>query len=108
MRRALAVTRLIAVCLVPIAMALVPLGMLDHARPICIYTLVTGSHCWGCGMTRALCAGVRGDFITAFHYNPRVVVVLPVLFAVWLRMVRREIDAAGEKTGEAPFAGASR
>lgn len=107
MRRALAVTRLVAICLVPIAMALVPMRALNAAPPVCLYTIATGTHCWGCGMTRALCSAVRGEFLAAFDYNARVIVVLPVLFFVWLRTVSRELAELTREKEEAPLTGAS-
>lgn len=108
MQRLLVVTRLLVICLVPIAMALVPMRLLDNARPICLYTISTGSECWGCGMTRALCAAVRGEFFEAFAYNPRVTLVLPVLFLVWMQLVRRHVRLIVARTREAPLTGASR
>lgn len=108
MRRAFALTRLIAICVVPIAMALVPIRVLEEARPLCLYTIATGMHCWGCGMTRALCCAVRGDFLAAFQYNARVVVVLPILFFVWMRSVSRDVAVVAPGKEEAPLTGASR
>ena len=63
--------------------------MLLRLTPPCLVTLTTGRACWGCGITRAVVAAVHFDFTGAWRANPRVVVVLPLLAAVYLRLALR-------------------
>ncbi len=42
----------------------------------CLFTLLTGHHCWGCGLSRALWSLVQGDFLGAYHYNSAIYLVL--------------------------------
>ncbi len=47
----------------------------------CVFRLVTGIPCPGCGMTRAWLAALRGDFAAAVAYHPLFWAV-PVAFAL--------------------------
>lgn len=42
----------------------------------CLFTLLTGHHCWGCGLSRALWSLVQGDFSAAYRYNPAIYLLL--------------------------------
>jgi len=73
--------------------------------PSCLFTTLTGHHCWGCGMTRAVVAALKGDFARAWQYNGMVVVVLPLLFAEYFRLLRRVIHAVSRvRTRAVPLA----
>ncbi|MGQ9880854.1 MAG: DUF2752 domain-containing protein [Armatimonadota bacterium] len=45
----------------------------EHAPTVCTFRLVTGKPCPTCGMTRATCALVHGEWAEAWHYHPLVV-----------------------------------
>ena len=47
--------------------------------PPCLSKTLLGIECWGCGMTRAVLACLQGDFDAAWAYNPRYVVVVPLI-----------------------------
>ena len=49
--------------------------------PGCMFHRLTGWHCPGCGMTRALCALWHGRVAAAFGYNPLLMSVAPVVAA---------------------------
>jgi len=53
--------------------------------PACPFRLVTGFACPGCGSTRGMYALLHGDLITAFKFNPFMVLALPFLIYVLLR-----------------------
>lgn len=55
--------------------------------PPCLITMLTGHHCWGCGMTRATLALMHGNIHSAWAYNPRVVIVFPLLCMVYLKLL---------------------
>lgn len=58
----------------------------------CVFSLVTGILCPGCGISRMFMALFRLDFHAAFHYNALVFCALPfaLLFGTrhWLRWVK--------------------
>ncbi|MCF7675935.1 MAG: DUF2752 domain-containing protein [Akkermansiaceae bacterium] len=60
--------------------------------PGCSFHRLTGLHCPGCGMTRAMAAILRGDLAAAFRCNPVGLVLLPLalvgLLPEWLGWVR--------------------
>jgi Protein of unknown function (DUF2752) len=70
---------------VPLLAALVPMSWLERAPEVCLIKRVTGRPCWGCGMTRAIASLLRGRFRKAVRYNPRVVIVGPLLGYLWLK-----------------------
>ena len=58
---------------------------------ICIFKMLTGHECWGCGMTRAFNELFNLNFNEAYKYNPRIVIVAPLLFFAWLQTLYREL-----------------
>jgi hypothetical protein len=53
--------------------------------PICMFRLVTGLTCPGCGSTRAMHQILHGDFATAFMLNPLLLLAIPFLLFALLR-----------------------
>ncbi|HWN08369.1 MAG TPA: DUF2752 domain-containing protein [Pyrinomonadaceae bacterium] len=53
--------------------------------PACPFRLLTGFACPGCGSTRGMHALIHGDVLTAFKFNPFLVLALPFLIYVLLR-----------------------
>jgi hypothetical protein len=47
--------------------------------PPCVFHLVTGLHCPGCGATRCAHALLHGDLPQALAYNPLLVLLLPLI-----------------------------
>ena len=54
----------------------------DSYFPRCLFHMLTGLHCPGCGSTRCLHALVHGDLPQAVAYNPALLLALPFL-TVW-------------------------
>ena len=82
------------------AAALLAPGALQRVAPPCLFTLLIDQHCWGCGMTRASLAFLRGDFPAAWHFNRSSLLVLPMLMLLYARhllMIWRGLQA-----GKAP------
>lgn len=50
----------------------------------CIFRLLTGLQCGGCGVSRMCLSLLRLDFAAAWQYNPAVLSLLPLLIAVGL------------------------
>lgn len=50
--------------------------------PRCPSLLLTGYQCPGCGTLRALHALLHGRLLQAWHYNPALIVGLPIVFFI--------------------------
>ena len=66
----------------------------DHS--ICLFKLFTGHNCWGCGMTRAFYELFNLNFLEAYRFNPRIVIVAPLLFYIWLQTLYRELKSVNK------------
>lgn len=53
----------------------------------CMFHLITGLKCPGCGVTRMAVALLQLDFGGAFEANPAVLVLSPVFLAVFIKYV---------------------
>lgn len=53
----------------------------------CVFNLITGLKCPGCGITRMFTALMRLDFKSAFNYNPAVLISFPVLAVILIRLL---------------------
>lgn len=61
--------------------------------PACPIHERLGVVCPGCGGTRAILALLHGDVSKAFHFNPLLVMILPVAFGFAAESYRRAISA---------------
>ncbi|PQJ11981.1 hypothetical protein CJD36_009325 [Flavipsychrobacter stenotrophus] len=69
----------IVLALFPLVLLLLPADTFDNGKDFCLFTILSGYHCWGCGLTRACMHMIHLDFVTAEAYNIRVFIVLPML-----------------------------
>ena len=53
--------------------------------PVCLFHKFTGLNCPGCGSLRAMHHLTHGEFATAFHCNPLLIVALTVLVLTLIR-----------------------
>src|ERR1700730_3597558 len=60
-----------------VALALMRTESLDKMPVVCVYRILFGVRCPGCGMTHAFCAVLHGHFASAFVYNPLVIIAFP-------------------------------
>jgi len=58
-----------------------------NIKTLCIWKLLTGHNCWGCGMTHATICILKGNFIEAIEYNKFVIIVFPLLLFCWLKYI---------------------
>ena len=68
---------------------LVPVSWIDNGTSCCIIRNITGHECVGCGITRAFFHLIHGDLTTAFKYNWRIFIVVPVLVLLTIRSATR-------------------
>lgn len=76
---------LIVLVLLPIILIILPKSQFDHGPTMCLYTLITGTNCLGCGMTRACMRLIHLDFYGAWEYNKMSFIVFPALIYYYLR-----------------------
>lgn len=62
--------------------------------PPCLFRLLTGLQCPGCGGTRAVHHLLHGRFAEAFRYNAMLLVFGPILFAGIVVEVRNAMHGA--------------
>ncbi|MBD3920540.1 DUF2752 domain-containing protein [Paenibacillus sp. PR3] len=64
---------------------LIWLPLTDIGIP-CVFHLVTGLYCPGCGITRAALSLLHGQVAQALRYNPLVFTLAPMYAVYWLCM----------------------
>lgn len=78
-----------------LALLALPVDFFDHGRSLCLSQVLLARECPGCGMTRACHHALHLDFAGAWQYNPRWVVVLPLLAFLWSRELWTQARRAG-------------
>jgi len=68
----------------PIVLLILPATYFDTGHSICVFTMLTGEACYGCGMTRACMHMIHFDFSAAANYNMLSFIVLPLLCFLYL------------------------
>jgi hypothetical protein len=76
--------KIAGILLIPALLYFIPLQWLERQHSICIFKLLTGKECYGCGMTRAVLSALHFNFNNAFNYNKLIVIVLPLLIFIWV------------------------
>jgi len=71
--------------LLPLILYAIPLEWLKNQHSVCLFKLITGKECLGCGMTRAVFSALHFQFSGALAYNKLVIIVLPVLVFIWMK-----------------------
>ena len=64
-----------------IALAYLIFVLCTGLRIPCVFYVITGLKCVGCGITRLFVSIARFDFINAFKYNPFIFITGPFLLA---------------------------
>ena len=86
-----AAVRLGAVAAVGVTLLVVPERWLESLPSICLWRRLFGVNCPGCGMTRAMSHLAHLDFEMAWRSNMFVFIVAPILAAVVLRQIWKDI-----------------
>lgn len=84
---------------ISILVAIIVVGVADPSEytwmPKCIFKLITGYDCPGCGSSRALHALIHGNFLQALHFNYFLIVTFiyagSVFFAGNLKWVKNSL-----------------
>ena len=61
-----------------------------HFYPVCFFHQTTGLLCPGCGALRAMHQLLHGHLVTAFRFNPLLIVSLPFVFWFGARFARQK------------------
>ena len=81
--------RIFVISLPALAVILANWAVAAHFKNFCLIKMIFHHDCWGCGLTRAFAAFFCFFFIQAYNYNPRIVLVLPILFCIWIILVKK-------------------
>ena len=78
---------LIILLLGPLILFFLPSDYFDQGQSVCLSVVFFDLECYGCGMTRALMHLIHFEFFEAYEYNKLVILVFPLLFLWWLKIV---------------------
>lgn len=56
-------------------------------KSICLWKLITGHECFGCGITRAFDALFHLRFHQAFEFNHLIILIAPLMLYLWLKLI---------------------
>lgn len=65
----------------------------------CLFRVMTGLKCPGCGVSRMCLSLLRLDFKTAWEYNPAVMALLPLGAAVFIDMSVKYVKTGSHTPG---------
>jgi len=63
-----------------------PPDLIDQLPSVCLWKRLGFNFCLGCGITRAFWHLLHGELKTALIYNWRIIIVAPILFALYLNL----------------------
>ncbi len=58
-----------------------------NGNTVCLWKHLTGHECFGCGITRAFHSLFHLQFKEALDLNPLIIIVVPLLFYLWLKLI---------------------
>ncbi len=68
----------------PLTLLFLPSDIFDNGPVLCPSKRFLNIECPGCGLTRATQHFLHGEWEVALDYNPLVVIVVPLLGALWV------------------------
>lgn len=83
--------KIVAYILLPIVLWILPATFFDHGPAICLSQVFFHATCPGCGITRGIMHLMHFDLNGALAYNKLSIVVLPMLFGIWVKDLRKDI-----------------
>jgi hypothetical protein len=76
----------------------IPKKYLGDTYPICLYRLILGKECLGCGTTRAIWSILHFNFKEAMEYNKLIVVICPLLIGCCISWIMKNEDTKTPNT----------
>ena len=87
--------------MLPIIFILLVKGLVEYSPiSICLFKLFTGHECWGCGITRAFNELFNLNIQKAFEYNPRILIIAPLMLYIWIDTLKTKIKKVEVKIKE--------
>ena len=77
-------------CLPLIFILVVELLVKFNDKSICLWKILTGHECLGCGITRAFHALFHLQFPRAFEFNHGIIIVAPLLLYLWIKLILKK------------------
>jgi Protein of unknown function (DUF2752) len=81
----------IVLAIFPLVLLLLPADFFDRGPDVCVFTLLSGYHCWGCGITRGCMHLIHLQWQKAYDYNKLTFIVLPILCGLVVADFRKSI-----------------
>lgn len=83
--------KIFVLVLIPISLWVLPVDFFDHGQSISLFALLgVEEYVYSTGMTRGVMHLMHFDFKGAADYNKLSFIVLPLLFALWLKLLLKE------------------
>lgn len=83
--------KLILTILFPVLVYAIPVHLIESRPAPCLFRLLLGKECWGCGITRACINAIHLNIDKALEYNKLVVIVLPLCIGCYIRYLYIQI-----------------
>lgn len=77
--------KIAGIILIPAILFILPYHFFDHRGPVCLFTLLSGYECIGCGMTRACQRLIHFRIADAYSLNKLSIGVFPILIYLWIQ-----------------------
>lgn len=85
--RQLRILEITGIILIPVILLIIPLDWVKEQHSVCLFKMVTGNECIGCGMTRAVLSVMHLKFEDALMFNKLVIIVFPLLVFIWAKTI---------------------
>jgi hypothetical protein len=79
------IIKLAGIVLIPAILFFLPYHFFDSNGPSCLFTLLSGYSCPGCGLTRACMRIIHFRFEEAYAFNKLSIFIFPVLAFLWAK-----------------------
>ncbi len=64
-----------------------------HVKLPCLFNLITGLKCPGCGITRMFISLLGFNFFSAFNHNPGIFIILPFLIFIFFNICATYVNS---------------
>lgn len=71
--------------IIPLVLMALPASFFDNGQPMCLSVILFDMECYNCGMTRAFQHLIHFEYTKAMEFNPRVVIVFPLVAFFYVR-----------------------
>lgn len=79
------------ILLIPVVLGVLPANFFDTGESLCLSRQLFDMNCYGCGLTRAIQHMIHFEFQTAWDYNPRSFIVVPLFIILGIQEIRSSL-----------------